>query len=107
MPDQGDRIKLNFTDFSVMNKNLWDIIVIGSGSGELSVGLFMAKAGFKVLMVSLSDKDIGGDCLNDGCVPSKAIIHVAKIIHNARGYIFKKCLGNSKFNFQIKSTPSL
>ncbi len=79
-----DRIKLKFTDFSVMNKNLYDIIVIGSGSGGLSVGLFMAKAGFKVLMVSLSDNDIGGDCLNDGCVPSKAIIHVAKIIHNAR-----------------------
>ena len=56
----------------------------GSGSGGLSVGLFMIKAGFRVLMISRSDEDIGGDCLNDGCVPSKALIHVADIIHKAR-----------------------
>ncbi len=67
-----------------MNEKLYDIIVIGCGSGGLSVGLFMAKAGFKVLMVSLNDRDIGGDCLNDGCVPSKAMIHAAKIIRNAK-----------------------
>ena len=35
-------------------------------------------------MISKSDKDIGGDCLNDGCVPSKAFIHAAKIIHSAK-----------------------
>jgi len=62
----------------------YDIIVIGSGSGGLSVGLFMGKAGFRVLMVSKSDHDIGGDCLNDGCVPSKSFIHVAKIARFAR-----------------------
>ncbi len=44
----------------------------------------MAKAGFTTLMISKSDHDIGGDCLNDGCVPSKAFIHVARTIHNAR-----------------------
>lgn len=67
-----------------MKEKYYDIVVIGCGSGGLSTGLFMAKAGFKVLMVSISDKDIGGDCLNDGCVPSKAIIHAAKIISHAR-----------------------
>ncbi len=67
-----------------MKETYYDIIVIGCGSGGLSVGLFMAKAGFKVLMVSISDQDIGGDCLNDGCVPSKAIIHVARIAKDAR-----------------------
>ena len=66
-----------------MKTGEFDIIIIGCGSGGLSVGLFMAKAGFKVLMVSKTDHDIGGDCLNDGCVPSKAFIHVAKILHNA------------------------
>ena len=67
-----------------MAKKEFDIIVIGAGSGGLSVGLFMNQAGFKVLMVSKSDLDIGGDCLNDGCVPSKAMIHVAKIVHQAK-----------------------
>ncbi|HTE23837.1 dihydrolipoyl dehydrogenase family protein [Flavitalea sp.] len=62
----------------------YDIIIIGSGSAGLSVGLFMNKAGFRVLMMSKTDRDIGGDCLNDGCVPSKALIHVAEIINKAR-----------------------
>lgn len=66
-----------------MAENSYDIIVIGCGSGGLSVGLFMNKAGFKVLMISKSDHAIGGDCLNDGCVPSKAFIHVAKVAHYA------------------------
>lgn len=66
-----------------MPKETYDIIVIGSGSGGLTIGLFMAKASFKVLMASKTDKDIGGDCLNDGCVPSKALIHVSKIAHDA------------------------
>lgn len=67
-----------------MAEILYDIIVIGCGSGGLSVGLFMNKAGFKVLMISKSDRDIGGDCLNDGCVPSKAFIRVARIAHQAK-----------------------
>ena len=67
-----------------MPEKKYNIIVIGCGSGGLSVGLFMAMAGFKVLMVSKTDHSIGGDCLNDGCVPSKAFIHVAKIVHQAK-----------------------
>ena len=67
-----------------MQVQQYDIIIIGSGSAGLSVGLFMNKAGFRVLMISKSDRDIGGDCLNDGCVPSKALIHVAEIINKAR-----------------------
>ncbi|PIN92269.1 mercuric reductase [Candidatus Pacearchaeota archaeon CG10_big_fil_rev_8_21_14_0_10_31_9] len=62
----------------------YDIIVIGAGSGGLNIAGFMNKAGFKVLLVDKSDTNIGGDCLNFGCVPSKALIHVAKIISNAK-----------------------
>lgn len=67
-----------------MAKREFDIIVIGAGSGGLSVGLFMNQAGFNVLIISRSDRDIGGDCLNDGCVPSKALIHTARVIQQAR-----------------------
>ncbi|MBC7628720.1 NAD(P)/FAD-dependent oxidoreductase, partial [Ferruginibacter sp.] len=67
-----------------MHQKKYDIIIIGCGSGGLTIGLFMAKAGFQVLMVSKSDHSIGGDCLNDGCVPSKALIHVARIAHQAK-----------------------
>lgn len=67
-----------------MVKNEFDIIVIGTGSAGLSVGLFMNEAGFKVLMIDKSDHHIGGECLNDGCVPSKALIHVSKILSQAK-----------------------
>lgn len=67
-----------------MTEKMYDIIVIGAGSGGLSVGLTMNKFGFKVIMISKTDNEIGGDCLNDGCVPSKALIHVARIAHAAK-----------------------
>jgi pyruvate/2-oxoglutarate dehydrogenase complex dihydrolipoamide dehydrogenase (E3) component len=67
-----------------MTETPYDIITIGAGSGGLSVGLAMNKLGFNVLMIAKSDKYIGGDCLNDGCVPSKALIHVSRIVHNAK-----------------------
>jgi pyruvate/2-oxoglutarate dehydrogenase complex dihydrolipoamide dehydrogenase (E3) component len=62
----------------------YDIIVIGAGSGGLSVSLFMHQAGFRTLLIDRADHHIGGDCLNDGCVPSKALIHVARLAHQAR-----------------------
>lgn len=65
-------------------KKKYDVIVIGAGSGGLNIASFMNRVGFSVLLIDKSDKNIGGDCLNFGCVPSKALIHVSKIMHNAR-----------------------
>jgi pyruvate/2-oxoglutarate dehydrogenase complex dihydrolipoamide dehydrogenase (E3) component len=66
------------------NHTSYDIIVIGAGSGGLSVAIPMQKFGFRVLLIDKTDHAIGGECLNDGCVPSKALIHVARQIHQAR-----------------------
>lgn len=63
---------------------MYDIIVIGAGSGGLNIAVFMASAGFKVLLIDKKDESIGGDCLNHGCVPSKSLIHIAQEIHSAR-----------------------
>ncbi len=65
-------------------KKEYDIIVIGAGSGGLNIAGFMNTVGFKVLLIDKSDKSIGGDCLNFGCVPSKAFIHVARQVADAR-----------------------
>jgi len=62
----------------------YDIIVIGAGSGGLNIAGFMNKAGFKTLLIDKSDKTIGGDCLNFGCVPSKALIHISRLAHDAQ-----------------------
>ena len=60
------------------------MIVIGAGSGGLSMGLGLHELGFKVLLVDKKEESIGGECLNKGCVPSKAFIHISKKIANAR-----------------------
>jgi pyruvate/2-oxoglutarate dehydrogenase complex dihydrolipoamide dehydrogenase (E3) component len=58
-----------------------DICVIGAGSGGLSVAA--AAAAFGVDVVLIEKGKMGGDCLNYGCVPSKALIASAKAAHHA------------------------
>jgi pyruvate/2-oxoglutarate dehydrogenase complex dihydrolipoamide dehydrogenase (E3) component len=53
-----------------------DICVIGGGSGGLSVAA--AAAAFGVPTVLIERHEMGGDCLNTGCVPSKALLAAAK-----------------------------
>lgn len=52
-----------------------DICVIGAGAGGLSVAAGAARMGARVVLVE--GNKMGGDCLNHGCVPSKALISVA------------------------------
>ncbi len=59
-----------------------DICVIGAGSGGLSVAA--AAAAFGVPVVLIEKGAMGGDCLNFGCVPSKALIAAARRAHSAR-----------------------
>jgi pyruvate/2-oxoglutarate dehydrogenase complex dihydrolipoamide dehydrogenase (E3) component len=59
-----------------------DICVIGGGSGGLSVAA--AAAAFGVPVVLIEKHKMGGDCLNTGCVPSKALLAAAKHAHIMR-----------------------
>lgn len=60
----------------------FDLTIIGGGSGGLTAARTAAALGARVLLV---DKEkLGGDCLNFGCVPSKSLIHVAKVVQQAR-----------------------
>ncbi|MEZ5871543.1 MAG: FAD-dependent oxidoreductase [Nitratireductor sp.] len=59
-----------------------DICVIGAGSGGLTVAA--AAAAFGVSVVLIEKDKMGGDCLNYGCVPSKALIAAAKHAHAVR-----------------------
>ncbi|PTW62489.1 pyruvate/2-oxoglutarate dehydrogenase complex dihydrolipoamide dehydrogenase (E3) component [Breoghania corrubedonensis] len=59
-----------------------DICIIGAGSGGLSVAA--AAAAFGVEVVLIEKGRMGGDCLNYGCVPSKSLIAVAALAHDAR-----------------------
>ncbi|MFT6908858.1 MAG: pyruvate/2-oxoglutarate dehydrogenase complex dihydrolipoamide dehydrogenase (E3) component [Oleiphilaceae bacterium] len=53
-----------------------DLCVIGAGSGGLSVASGAAQLGFNTILIERSA--MGGDCLNTGCVPSKALLAAAK-----------------------------
>ena len=59
------------------------LLVIGGGPGGYPAALHAADHGMKVLLVD-EDPKLGGVCLNRGCIPSKALLHVAKLIHEAR-----------------------
>jgi pyruvate/2-oxoglutarate dehydrogenase complex dihydrolipoamide dehydrogenase (E3) component len=60
-----------------------DLIVIGGGPGGLIVASVAAQVGLKVTLIEKSGL-LGGDCLHTGCVPSKALIHMARTAHVAR-----------------------
>lgn len=62
-----------------MDRIKTDLLVIGAGSGGLSVAAGAAQMGAKVVL--LEGHRMGGDCLNYGCVPSKALIAAAKSAH--------------------------
>ncbi|MCH7777325.1 MAG: FAD-dependent oxidoreductase, partial [Gemmatimonadetes bacterium] len=59
-----------------------DICVIGAGSGGLSVAAGAAQMGAKVVLIE--KHKMGGDCLNYGCVPSKALIAAAHAADRVR-----------------------
>lgn len=67
-----------------MNKTNYDIIIIGGGSAGLGALGMAQEFGWKPLLIDKDEANIGGDCLNFGCVPSKALIHLAKQFHGAR-----------------------
>jgi len=55
----------------------YQLIVIGAGSGGLVAAEFGAKLGAKVALIEATPR-LGGECLWNGCVPSKALIHSAR-----------------------------
>ena len=59
-----------------------DILVLGAGPGGYTAAFRAADLGQNVVLVD-SRQTLGGVCLNVGCIPSKALLHVAKIIDEA------------------------
>ncbi len=71
-----------------------DICIIGAGSGGLSVAAGAAQLGAKTILIERGA--MGGDCLNTGCVPSKALLSAAK--H------FKAMSDGGKFGLSARET---
>lgn len=71
-----------------------DIVVLGAGPGGYTAAFRAADLGKKVVLIERYPT-LGGVCLNVGCIPSKALLHVAKVITDAeetaqQGIVFGK-----------------
>ena len=59
------------------------VVVLGAGPGGYAAAFYAADLGMQVVLVD-EEKNPGGVCLYRGCIPSKALLHVAKVIDEAR-----------------------
>ena len=73
------RVYKNYTKPKTFDRNM---IVIGAGAGGLVTSYIAAAVKAKVTLIEAGE--MGGDCLNTGCVPSKAIIKSAKVAQQMR-----------------------
>lgn len=79
-----DKLRANkvYADFGKPEKFDNNLIVIGAGAGGLVSSYIAAAVKAKVTLIE--KHKMGGDCLNTGCVPSKAIIRTAKLLSEAQ-----------------------
>ena len=59
------------------------VVVLGGGPGGYAAAFMAADLGLETTIVE-ADPRLGGTCLLRGCIPSKALLHVAKVISEAR-----------------------
>lgn len=59
-----------------------DVVVLGAGPGGYNCAFRLADLGKKVVLIE--KQEIGGVCLNEGCIPSKTLLHITKTIEESR-----------------------
>lgn len=66
-----------------MSSVSFDVMIIGSGPGGYVAALRAAQLGMSVALVER--EELGGICLNWGCIPTKALLHTADVLRNIKG----------------------
>ncbi|MFG2051877.1 dihydrolipoyl dehydrogenase [Micromonospora sp. NPDC048935] len=69
-------------DVSEPNEATFDIVILGGGSGGYAAALRAAQLDLKVALIEKGK--LGGTCLHNGCIPTKALLHAAEIADQAR-----------------------
>lgn len=70
--------------------NTFDVIIIGFGKGGKTLAAEFAKRGQKVAIIERSDKMYGGTCINIGCIPTKTLVHQAKMASALKDATFEE-----------------
>ncbi len=70
------------------NTRTTEVVVIGAGPGGYAAAFYAADRGKKVVLIE-RDERLGGVCLNRGCIPSKALLHAAALINEAKESSFR------------------
>lgn len=70
--------------------NAFDVIIIGFGKGGKTLAAEFAKRGQKVAIIERSDKMFGGTCINIGCIPTKTLVHQAKMASALKDATFEE-----------------
>ena len=64
-----------------MSEYNYDIVVLGAGPGGYEAAIRCAQYGKNTALVEA--RDLGGTCLNRGCIPTKALLHGAEVYQSA------------------------
>ena len=70
--------------------NAFDVIIIGFGKGGKTLAAEFAKRGQKGAIIERSDKMYGGTCINIGCIPTKTLVHQAKMASALKDATFEE-----------------
>lgn len=73
-----------------MNKETYDAVIIGFGKGGKTMAGALAAAGKKTAVIEQSSKMYGGTCINVGCIPTKALVHNARLAAASSGSFEEK-----------------
>ena len=71
---------------------MYDLAIIGGGPGGYVAAERAGAKGLKVVLIE--KKELGGVCLNEGCIPTKTLLYSAKLYDNA--------VGGSKYGVESK-----
>jgi dihydrolipoamide dehydrogenase len=62
-----------------------ELVILGAGPGGYAAAFYATDLGKKVILVDQAPR-LGGVCLNEGCIPSKALLHATKVLTEAREF---------------------
>ena len=76
----------------------YDAVVIGGGPGGYECAIRLSQNGLNTALVEKDE--LGGTCLNRGCIPTKALLHSSEIYHNAKNAAkFGISIGDIRFDY--------